>query len=220
MGFVLAVCVAELKATRFRLWMGRWLSSHAPFVQRIEPAPQLRLWMTRLFFPALSTLVFAAGVISGWPPYWGRLPGPYLVSASERSIEPQGMAAAQWARFILGPNNRMAADLTNHLLMGSLGKQNSTYGLSEVYFSPQIGEAELYLLQHQQIRYLIVDRRLSTGLPIRGYYFNEREPNANAYARPIGLEALDKFDRIQRVNRIFDSGDIIIYDVRALSNAR
>jgi uncharacterized membrane protein len=192
-GFVLAIDIAEL-------WKARQ-----------------RTWMTRLLFPALSIILFAAGITSGWPPYWGRLPGPYLVSASERSIEPQGVAAAQWARVVLGPNNRVTADLTNYLLMGSYGKQDSSYGLSAVYFSPQIGETEQKLLQYEEIRYLVVDKRLSSGLPVRGYYFNQREPNANAYIRPIDTGALSKFDYVEQVDRIFDSGDIIIYDVRVLS---
>ncbi len=173
------------------------------------------LWL----FVALSILWFAGGITSGWPPYWGRLPGPYLVSAGERSIDRENVAAAEEVRTLLGPDNRVAADLTNHLLMGSYGRQSSDYGLATVYFAPQLGDAERERLRYLQIRYLIVDRRLSSGLPVIGYYFNQREPQASARTSPIPLEALTKFDQIVGVSRIFDSGNIAIYDVRALSGA-
>ena len=67
---------------------------------------------------AAITLFVCGGVIIAWG-RWSRLPGPYLVSADDRSIEPQGIRAATWARAHLGHGNPIATDRTNALLMGS-----------------------------------------------------------------------------------------------------
>src|SRR5262249_12075766 len=63
-------------------------------------------------FCVYATIIFMGGVAVGWPPPWARLPRPYLVAADSRSIEAQGLAAADWARDVLGPNNRLIADRT------------------------------------------------------------------------------------------------------------
>ena len=181
-----------------------------------------RLWPTRLVFASCAAVVFAGGVIAGRSP-WSRLPWPYAVGAESRSIEPQGIAAAEWARTFLGPDNRMAADRTNTSLMGSYGEQRviteltDGVSISGVFLSPQLGSSELAVLRRARIRYLVVDRRLSTALPLGGQYYEKWERQIVAYSTPIELTTLDKFARIRDVNRIFDSGDMAIYDVGALS---
>ena len=180
-----------------------------------------RLWLTRLAFAMCATILFAGGVIAGRSP-WSRLPWPYAVGAESRSIEPEGIAAAQWALTVLGPGNRMAADRTNTSLMGSYGEQRVIVNLvdkvsiSGVFLSPQLGSSELAVLRQARIRYLVVDRRLSTALPLSGQYYEKWEQLIVPYTTPIKLTTLDKFAGIRDVNQVFDSGDIVIYDVGAL----
>jgi len=194
-GFVLAVAVVEIRKKRPERWM-------------------------RFALPAVCILIFLGGIVSGMPPYWGRLPGPYLVSGDERSVEPQGVMAAYWAREELGPFNRMATDFTDHILMGSYGEQAPDTALSTVFFSPQFGPDDQQWLRDYAIRYMVVDQRLSTALPAKGYYFNRHEPDAYEHKQPIAAESLAKFNSLAEVGRIYDSGDIVIYDVRELSGAR
>jgi hypothetical protein len=117
----------------------------------------------------------------------------------------------------------MAADRTNTSLMGSYGEQRviteltDGVSISGVFLSPQLGSSELAVLRRARIRYLVVDRRLSTALPLGGQYYEKWERQIVAYSTPIELTTLDKFARIRDVNRIFDSGDMAIYDVGALS---
>lgn len=185
--------------------VGFWLSR--PSGRRLIPV------MT-----ALVTIVFMGGIIAGWPP-WGRLPGPYLASADTRSIEPQGILAATWSRQYLGPDNRMAADRVNRLLMGAYGVQdiithlNDDIDLSVVYFAEKFTDKHRALLTSAQAEYLLVDERLSTMLPVLGVYFESGEPNSFLHDTPIAPAALAKFYGIPGINRVFDSGDIKIYDV-------
>jgi hypothetical protein len=163
-------------------------------------------------------------LIAGWPS-WARLPGPYLVGADTRSIEPQGIGAAEWAYNYLGSDNRISADRINGLLMGAYGNQRIVTGVSDqlflapVFFSSQLTADDQALLERGQIRYLVVDHRLSTAPPMFGVYLESGEPGTHEHNEPIPLAALTKFDMLSNVSRLYDSGDIVIYDVRALSHA-
>ncbi len=179
-------------------------------LERIKPAALLP-WVA---------VIFVGGIIVGWPP-WARQPGPYLVGADSRSIDAQSVDAATWAASVLGPGHRIAADRTNTLLMNSYGEQHvvthleDNVDVSGVYFAASIGSAELDTLDAGKIRYLVVDKRLSTGVPQGGPFF---EVDSN-HSRPIPAAALAKFDQFPLIDRVFDSGEIAVYDVGAVSNA-
>ncbi len=166
-------------------------------------------------------VILTGGVILGWP-RWARLPGPYLVSADSRSIEPQSMAAAEWTREVLGQNQHIAADRMNGLLMLAYGGQSpvtasfSGVDVPRVFLAAQVGPGEIEILRQGEIHYLVVDRRLSSGLPVGGVYWELGETGAGGHKRPISASILAKFDGLPSVHRIFDSGDIAIYDVRGL----
>lgn len=177
-----------------------------------------RLWMA-LCVPA-TLVIFAGGVVAGWSPS-SRLPRPYVVADLPRSIEPQGKRAAEWMLAYLGPGNRVATDRTNTVLMGSYGEQRTVTDLqdrvtiSPIFLAKQLGSYERSLIARGQIRYLEVDRRISTAMPNDGHYYESWERITHPYDAPIPISTLEKFDTIPQVDRIFDSGDLRIYDVGA-----
>jgi hypothetical protein len=183
-------------------------------------------WSRAIPITIWATIVLIGGSLLGSGPHWARLPGPYLVSADMRSIEPQGIAAAEWAHAMLGPGNRVAADRINRLLMASYGDQHLVTALSDhvdvspVYFSPRFGPAERALLRQGRVHYLVVDRRLSSGLPREGFYFDLGEPDARRHTKPINPVALAKFDRVQGLSRLYDGGAIVIYGLGAARDGR
>lgn len=187
-------------------------------------APPVRVgWADRFRPPAFagwSAVLFAGGVILGWPAY-ARLPGPYLPAGPVRSIEPQGMAAAEWARRYLGPDNAVATDVSNQLIMGSYGGQrverNANY-VPTLFLSPEVGPAERSIVRNWRIRYLAVDRRLSSGLPMIGIYYGGWEPDAYQHTQPADVRALDKFDGLRGVHRLLDGGSVVVYDVGGLAD--
>lgn len=171
-----------------------------------------------------ASILFIGGVVAGSGPDWERFPGPYLVSADSRSITQEGISAAQWADSSLGPGNRVATDRVDTMLMLTYGNQRVVTSLddhldpSPIFTSATFDSEDLAIVQSAHLHYLVVDLRMSTGLPRRGFYFSEDEPNAFNYDAPMSLEALTKFDHMSDVNRIFDSGDLVIYDTGALLN--
>jgi hypothetical protein len=72
------------------------------------------------------------------------------------------------------------------------------------------------LLRQAKIRYLVVDLRLSTSLPLLGYYFEDGEAGAFHITGPISRESLTKFNTVPAVKCVFDSGNIMIYDMEAV----
>lgn len=194
------------------------------FITQFWPVRLLRRKHVFILTCALS-IVFMGGVIIGSGPPWEVLPGPYLVSADERSIEPQSIQAASWSYFYLGPNHRVATDRSNSLLMSTYGHQRIVDTLEDnidvtpIFFSTQFGPEEKAIIRDGQIRYLVVDLRLSKTLPNTGFYFEAGEDLAFQRKIPLAAGALTKFNRIPQMNRVFDSGDIVIYDVEGVKNA-
>lgn len=193
----------------------------AIFITQFWPTQRLSWKQTSLITCAMS-LVFLGGIIS---PPWNLLPGPYLVAADPRSIEPEGIQTAIWAYSYLGPNNRFAADRINRLLMDTYGAQHPVTNIednidvSSIFFSSSLDAKQISILRDAKVRYLVVDLRLSKALPTIGFYFEPGEPGSFQRTTPIDLEALTKFNTIPQVNRVFDSGDIVIYDLGGLINA-
>jgi hypothetical protein len=153
------------------------------------------------------------GLVNGWPPYWERLPGPYQVAGAERSVGPEQVASADWALAALGPGNRFATDEGDLPVLGSYGNQDTVGDDGYLYTSPAFTQADAEQVQAQSIGYVLVDRRLSEMLPVSGQYFPV-DPNVGKYTRPLPLAGLTKFNHVPGVARVYDSGNIVIYDLK------
>jgi hypothetical protein len=171
---------------------------------------------------ALAVLVVGS-VLVGMPG-WERLPGPYLVSADVRSIESEGLAAAAWSKEVLGSSKRFVADRVNRLLLSTYGRQTivtsyaSGVAVNQLYFAPEVGDVERQIVQAGSVTYLLADRRLTTDLPTVGYYFDRGEERlVGKHVAPLDAALLDKFDHTPGVSRVFDSGNIRIYDISGIA---
>ncbi len=153
-GLVLAIAVSKLWTFRAPNW-----------------------WRSGIIAVAVG-VIFLGQTIVGNGQIWARLPGPYLVVADQRSIEPEGVAAAQWAASFLGPGQRIAADRINMLLMSTYGGQwdvnatNAPVSVQSIFTELQFDSTVQAALRVDKVQYLVVDRRLSNGLPLTGTYFD------------------------------------------------
>jgi hypothetical protein len=178
-----------------------------------------------VFLPILGVLLLG-GVFTGVGPSSRLLPGTYRIEADAESIEPQGLDTASWAKTALGPDNRIAADRVNGLLLGSYGEQYPVTNLADhvniaaIYFSDALNNYDRLLLQQGKVRYVVVDRRMTEGLPLYGVYVENGEPDSYLHRTPVSSYALAKFATLPGVSKVYDSGEIVIYDVRAISGAQ
>ena len=180
-----------------------------------------RVPFPRQFFlvPFLIVILFG-GVIGGSSPQT-RLPAPYRAAADARSIDDQVLAAADWARTRIGVNNRMAADRISTSIMGSYGgqrmvvNQGDNVTVSGLFLSYTLDVSSCRFVQREQIRYIVIDKRIATVLPLFGFYFEQWEALEVNYEfiPPVNIATLEKFDNAPGVSRLYDSGDIVIYDV-------
>jgi len=195
----------------------------AIFITQFCPTRRLNRRQSSLIACVIS-VIFLGGSILGAGAGLSSLPGPYDLG-DPRAIEIEGIQAAKWAYSYLGPDNRVGTDAINQVLMGSYGDEQvgtpamNHIEIASVFFSLRLGPEELAILRMAQVRYLAVDQRLSQFLPESGTYFSDAEPDANQHTTPISIKALTKFNNVSQINRVFDSGNIVIYDVRGLINA-
>ena len=162
---------------------------------------------------AAAAVLVMGGIATGWPPAWDRLPGPYLAAGFERSVDPQGIAAARWALGALGPGHRWAQDITGDSLLAAVGDQNPVRSIAVLYDGLGADPAARYLVTHEDVQFLAVDLRDSMQLPAGGSYF-PYDPNAGRYRAPLPRSHLKAISRVAGVSRIYDSGDIQLYDLR------
>src|SRR5713226_9436502 len=106
-------------------------------------------WKATSIVTCALSVVFLGGVILDSGPGWRSLPGPYVVVADERSVEPEGMQAATWSLAYLGPDNRVGTDRINQILMSTFGDQNIVTSLqdqveiSPVFFSSRFDHQDI-----------------------------------------------------------------------------
>jgi hypothetical protein len=181
-------------------------------------------WPTTLGLTACAMVLLAGGDIVGWGPP-GRLPGPFVPADESRSVDARSLGSADWMRTRLGPNEVLATDQMNGLVMGSYGDQQLAWGIdkqlavSPVFFAADIGPFQQSVLRRAGVQFVLIDERLSEGLPVTGYYYDTLEPDVYQHTRPLDLATLTKFDRWDGASRVLDDGAIWIYDIRGGLNA-
>jgi hypothetical protein len=219
LGFVLALAV--MYARPFQIASREWQAGPVAVSMRAMRIPS-RIWRAGL--AAFAVVLLAGGPFVGWGPP-GRLPGAYQVSSDARSIQPEGLAAAEWAREYLGPNRFVATDRYDALMFGSYGQQhilsvtNGRIDASTLFFAPTMDPVVRFLIRASGMEFVVIDRRLSQGLPVSGMYYENQEPGAFQHTVPVDPAALDKFDNAPDVSRVFDSGNLSIYDTGLISHA-
>lgn len=182
-------------------------------------------WRKTAMLSVAMLVLFMGGIVLGESAPASFLPGPYQAGADGRSIDPEGIQAALWTRQYLGPDNYMYSDRIGQLLLGVYGDQQLVTQLGshieevEVIFDPQVTSYEISLLQKGRIHYLAIDMRMSQQLPQNGYYIEQGEPGTGSYTKPLDPALLTKFDTVPQINRLFDSGNIAIYDTGVLIHA-
>jgi hypothetical protein len=196
----------------------------AVFIVQFWPTRQLH-WYHVLIITVTITLLFMGGYISSGGSGYGAPPSPYVVGADSRSIDIESIQAGTWTHQYLGSNNHMGTDRTNQLLMATFGNQRiidtiaDHIDVSTIFFDATLTSEDYELLGRGQLTYLVVDLRLTTSPPAVGSYFEKGEPGAMMHKKPVSRDVMMKFDKMDGVNKIFDGGDMIVFDIRGLLHA-
>jgi hypothetical protein len=109
--------------------------------------------------------------------------------------------------------------------MSAMGQQNmiTTYEtgvpVRRLYLTNDIGPIHRQIIAAGDVKYLLTDQRFTRFLPTVGHYFDRGEESfVGIRTSPLDPLLLSKFDRLPEVHRVFDSGNIQIYDVSGLAS--
>jgi hypothetical protein len=185
------------------------------------------LMIVRSLALVLATGVFVGGYLMGSGPGWIRLPGPYLVGADRRSMDPETLAAVHWARDELPPGRLIGADRVSSVLLASQGglfpvMNDKVRDVPSLYFADRWGPRQSEFARGLHLRYLYVDRRNGDDRPHLGTYFYRGEtdnfdPDHHVAGHPRLTRAeLTKFDNIRGIRTLYRHGPISIYDLGGL----
>jgi hypothetical protein len=163
-------------------------------------------------------LLFAGGSVLGWPSAI-RLPPPLQVKAGGATIEPANWAAAQWASTHLNREDGYVADeAAGRILAVHGGFHNILFGRQEGA-TPLLTELTLppwerALMRQRKLRYMIIaDPRPWDISNTTGFFFSRPGDRDDEGKLTLpGVRA--KFERLGGTSRIYDSGQVVIDDVR------
>ena len=164
----------------------------------------------------LATLMFLGGYILGSGATWSRLPGPYQVSSDSRSMDPETVAAVDWARENLPSGSRMSADRVNSTLFSAKAGlwpffQRRNADVSSLYFADDWGQEQTDAARVMQLRFLYVDRRWAEELPHLGSYFDEPRGSPQ-----LTDWELTKFESVPGIELVYRHGPASLYDLKGL----
>jgi hypothetical protein len=174
-----------------------------------------------VLFVFYAVILFMGGLISGWPPAL-RLSQPLVAAVDGTTVQPQGLEASNWLLTNYGPDNRIIAPTADALAMLAYGRQEALtgkiYSIQELLTQNHALSWQTKILQSIQSRFLLMDRRQISWDGMLGLYYSTNTSPPLTAEKYFPSDIFNMFDRSDQIPRIFDSGDIVIYDVGALSS--
>jgi hypothetical protein len=192
-------------------------------VLAIAASAVVRNALTTALVAAAGIIVILGGIIAGQP-YVLQIPPPYLVETTTgASVEPEGVTDAHWSLSALGPNNVVATDPSNAMLLTAYAQQvtysGQAHGIQGMLLAPRVDDSVQDVLTTMGIRYVVVDRRVRSLDHSVGFYAPGGAGPLAAVGDLFDPAVYGKFDTQPWASRIADSGAIVIYDVEGLGDA-
>jgi hypothetical protein len=161
----------------------------------------------------LAALCAVAGSsVSGWPAT-AQLPRPFHVQTFGTTVSPQGAAVARWSASVDPGATYVANDAAGRLLMVRGVRHvlsSRAPGVPELLKDPTLPTWQQQFLRDEKVDRVILDERRFTNGNVIGYFFPR--PGEALARYPAGVRT--KFEHLPRVSRTYDSGDVVVYDLR------
>ncbi len=168
----------------------------------------------------LVTVVFVGNVTIGTA-FYQRLPEAATPTGYPWSVQPDVISASEWALAHLGIHQPFGANAIDASALATYGEQNpvAQNDVWPIFFAGTTNEAVVNAIRVTGVRYLLVDWRMTDGVPATpGYYFSPYEPHAGEYTQAFPPAALRKFASDTCSRLVYDSGPLEIFDVSAIEN--
>ena len=171
--------------------------------------------LRRALLPLCGFVLIGGGLVIGWQTD-ARLPRPLEAQRGAHVQRTESRAFVRWARQNLPADSQFIADETASRLLAVAGFRNTpttrAHGVLPLVTEPELPAWERQVLVDDGVDFIVLDRRLSSNVPFIGMFLPRKGDPREFY--PAGVSS--KFASLPGVRRIYDSGDIVVYDVRDL----
>jgi hypothetical protein len=141
-------------------------------------------------------------------------------SAGPEDFTEDMVSAARWLGTDAGRFHFVIGDATSAVGFAVWGMQKTNQGVWPIYYTTDPQLAQTYA-NDMRAEYITVDMRDARYLPRYGFYFDSFEfldlRRAVSLGQLLPLEDLAKFDQMPALRRIYDNGDIVVYQNSGLT---
>jgi hypothetical protein len=145
-----------------------------------------------------------------------RFPGPYILGSDVRSVTANMLTAETWWAGVRSPGAGVVADRYNGVLYeADLGTRLATFEQGPIMdFYLTDTPPTRYLAQAlaaDGVDYLVVDKNITTAVPLLGVYFAPDEPVVDQHPEPVPPAIIERWADSPYTTRVYDSDQITIY---------
>ena len=167
-------------------------------------------------------VVLVGGVTVSWA-FAQRLQPDFSVAGVPTQPTPAAAATAEWMLTELGPGHRIGTDAVDDVLLGSYAEQDPVFQKAgapgnphiwQVFFPTTVNAEVRAEIQSDRLQYLVVNLSLTQG-PAGSLLFDAGEPALAGNRLPSA--SLTKFDNVAGFSRLYDSGQVVVYQIGAQS---
>ena len=202
----------------YRAWPFLFLGVGLHAASGVAACLRRRQWRTPWRVMAFGTagLILAGGIIVG-DHQAGRFRSNEIhAAAGPEALTADLIGAATWLNGTKGPLHTVVGDSSSRLAFAVYGTQRTGLWESWVPFYLLDRPRTQAFLDERDVDFVAVDLRDSRYLPRYGQYFSSaellaREGAADGPTQTLPLPLLAKFDLMPGLDRIYDTGDVIVY---------
>ena len=143
-----------------------------------------------------------------------RFPGRFVLGTEGRAQSPELIATATWSGDHLRDTGTVLSDYFTGGYISAFGRAPvaAAFPAWDLLFYPGPPKGQTVdRLGPEGVGFLVVDRRLSTGLFRTGFYIDASEPDAGVRTAPIPAAALLKFEAYPWMPKVYSSTDYDVY---------
>jgi hypothetical protein len=143
-----------------------------------------------------------------------QFPGRFVLGTEGRAQSPELIATATWSGNHLRDTGTVLSDYFTGGYISAFGQAPvaAAFPAWDLLFYPGPPQGQTVdRLGPEGVGFLVVDRRLSTGLFRTGFYIDASEPDAGVRTAPIPAAALVKFEAYPWMPKVYSSTDYDVY---------
>ncbi len=146
-----------------------------------------------------------------------RFSGRFIYGSDTRSVTNEIVDAADWFARTQGVDQKLIGDRTSQIVFHQhahvqLGVPDGAYPIWDFILSDTPpSEYLLDRVAEEGLRYVVVDKRGTTNIPMIGFYLDQKEPLAGGRKAPLSRATLDKWEKMDYALRIYESNEMMIF---------